>query len=237
MSQPLEGRRLDEHLAMLGRLASILSHDIRNPLGALFILVETLEEELQHLAPDQTAQVAPILVEMKTMLSHMDDLVQDYLSLARLAELRLEPVAFGAVVEAYAQEIHRQCTGRGITLHLEGLSSLGQVRLHQNTFRRALINLIQNAIDAMPQGGALTLRGRQVGCQVCLEVQDTGPGIPDDQLSQLFVPFHTTKSEGTGLGLYIVREILAAHGGTITIISTPGSGTTCVVMLPLAGPE
>jgi signal transduction histidine kinase len=237
MFQTLDIPKLDEHLAMLGRLASTLSHEIRNPLGALFILVEVLEEELQQPSADHAAVVAQMLTDMKTMLSRMDDLVQDYLSLARLAELHREPVELGTVVETYAQEMHKQCACRGITLCLDGLSNLGQVKLHQNTFRRVLTNLMQNAIDAMPQGGKLTLCGRQAGSWACLAVQDTGEGIPADQQSQLFVPFHTTKSDGTGLGLYAVREILAAHGGVITITSTPGTGTTCLVMLPLTAPE
>ena len=237
MSRHLDAQKLDEHLVMLGRLASTLSHEIRNPLGALFVLVDVLEEELQQPMADHSAQVPQLLVEMKTMLSRMDDLVQDYLSLARLAELHLEPVELGAVVETYAQEMHKQCACHGITLRLEGLASLGQVHLHQNAFRRVLTNLMQNAIEAMPQGGKLTLCGRQTGSWAYLEVQDTGEGIPADQLSQLFVPFHTTKSDGTGLGLYVVREIFAAHGGVVTVTSTPGAGTTCRVMLPLVALE
>src|SRR5215510_9107743 len=154
MSQRLGAQKLDKHLVMLGRLASTLSHEIRNPLGALFILIDVLEEELQQPMADHSAQVTQLLVEMKTMLSRMDDLVQDYLSLARLTELRLEPMELGTVVETYAQEMHKQCACRGITLRLEGLSSLGQVHLHQNAFRRVLTNLMQNAIEAMPQGGA-----------------------------------------------------------------------------------
>ena len=237
MSASLDIPRPDEHLARLGRLASTLSHEIRNPLGALFVLVDVIEEELQQPTPNHSAQVAQILAGMKTMLSRIDDLVQDYLSLARLAELRLEPMSLGAVVETSTQEMRKQCADRGITLRFEGLPSLGQVHLHQNAFRRVLINLMQNAIDAMPQGGSLTLCGQQAGSWAYLEVQDTGQGIPADQLSQLFVPFHTTKSDGTGLGLYIVREILAAHGGAITVTSTPGIGTTCHVMLPLVALE
>src|SRR5215475_4605333 len=103
MSQPLDVPKLDEHLAMLGRLASTLSHEIRNPLGALFILIDVLEEELQQPMAGHSVQVPQLLVEMKTMLSRMDDLVQDYLSLARLAELHLDPVELGSVVETYAQ--------------------------------------------------------------------------------------------------------------------------------------
>jgi len=199
--------------------------------------MDVLEEELPQPAADHCAQVAQILADMRTMLSRMDDLVQDYLSLARLAELHREPVELGAIVEAYAQEMHKPCADGGITLRLDGLTRLGQVYLHQNAFRRVLINLMQNAIDAMPQGGELTLCGRQADSWACLAVQDTGEGIPADQLSQLFVPFHTTKSDGTGLGLYVVREILAAHGGVITVTSTPSTGTTCLVMLPLVAAE
>jgi signal transduction histidine kinase len=237
MSQTPGVPKLDEHLAMLGRLASTLSHEIRNPLGALFILVEVLEEELQQPSVDHSTAVTQMLADMKTMLSRMDDLVQDYLSLACLAELHREPVELGAFVETTAQEMHKQCACRGITLRLDGLSNLGQVKLHQNTFRRVLTNLMQNAIDAMPQGGELTLCGQQAGSWAYLQVQDTGEGIPEDQLSQLFTPFHTSKSNGTGLGLYVVREILAAHSGTITVTSTPGTGTSCLVRLPLTAPE
>jgi signal transduction histidine kinase len=214
-----------------------LSHEIRNPLGVLFVLTDVLAEELQQPAADYSAQVAQILADIKIALSRMDDLVQDYLSLARLAELRLEPVELGVIVEIYAQKMHKQRACRDITLRLDGLASLGQVHLHKNAFRRVRINLMQNAIDAMPQGGELTLCGRQAGSWVCLGVQDTGQGMSVDQLSQLFVPFHTTKPDGTGLGLYVVWEVLAAHGGVITVSSTPGIGTTCLVMLPLTAPE
>ena len=237
MSQRSDVPTLDDHFAALGRLASTLSHEIRNPLGVLFILVDTLDEELQQPAPDSAAQVAQILADMKIMLGRMDGLVQDYLSLARLNELHLEPVHLGSVVETHALEIHRQLAACGITLCLKGLASLGQVNLHQNAFRRVLTNLIQNAIDAMPQGGTLTLGGRAAGSWAYLKVQDTGDGIPADQLGQLFMPFHTTKSNGTGLGLYVVREILTAHGGAITVTSTPGTGTTCLVTLPLIALE
>src|SRR5262249_43791058 len=237
MSQPLDIPKLDAHLAMLGRLASTLAHEIRNPLGALFLLIDVLADELQQPAADHSAQVVQILADMRAMLSRMDDLVQDYLSLARLAELRREPVELGAIVETYAREMYKRCVACGITLRLDGLASLGQVKLHENAFRRVLTNLIQNAIDAMPHGGELTLRGRQAGSWACLAVQDTGEGIPADQLSQLFVPFHTTKSGGTGLGLYVVREILAAHSGDITVTSILGTGTTCLVRLPLVALE
>jgi signal transduction histidine kinase len=233
MAEPSESRRLDEHLIMLGRLASSLSHEIRTPLASLFLLVDALEEDLWYPRADSHAQMVQSLTDMKTALICMNELVQDYLSLARLADLRREPVDLGTVVETFALEIQQQLADRAITLHMAGLEGLGQVALHRNAFHRLLVNLVQNAIDAMPQGGTLTFRGWQECTQVHLEVHDSGNGIAEDQLSQLFVPFHTTKPEGTGLGLYVVQEILAAHGGSITLTSTRGIGTTCTLTLPL----
>jgi two-component system sensor histidine kinase AtoS len=107
------------------------------------------------------------------------------------------------------------------------------VALHANTFRRVLLNLVQNALDAMPQGGTLTLRGWQTASHVHLDICDTGAGIPAEQLAQIFEPLYTTKPAGTGLGLYMAREIVAAHDGEIRVTSQVGSGTTFTITLPL----
>jgi len=121
---------------------------------------------------------------------------------------------------------------------LEGVHTLGTLALHPGTFRRALLNLVQNALDAMPQGGLLTLRGQRTATDVRLQVQDTGSGIPPAQLAAIFEPLYTTKPGGTGLGLYIVQEIIAAHGGQVTVESVVGQGTTFTVTLPLeASPQ
>lgn len=237
MAELSESRRLDEHLIRLGRLASSLSHEIRNPLATIFLLVALLEEDLRCPRADSQAQTAQSLADIKTALSRVNELVENYLSLARLADLHREPMDLGTVVATCAREFHQQFADRDITLHMEGLEALGQVLLHRHTFHRLLVNLVQNAIDAMPQGGTLTFRGWQEGTQVHLAVQDSGDGIPEDQLPQLFVPFHTTKPEGTGLGLYVVQEILAAHGGAITLNSLCGRGTTCTLTLPLLAVE
>ena len=112
----------------------------------------------------------------------------------------------------------------GITLQLEALDQLGMVALHNHTLQRALLNLVQNAMEAMPPGGTLTLRGRRQGAAVHLDVRDTGIGIPPEQTTQIFEPLHTTKPGGTGLGLYIVQEVVAAHGGQVAVQSVVGQG-------------
>lgn len=231
---PLQERlRRDENLQMLGRLASSLSHEIRNPLSSIFLHVDILEEELRQPTADSYTQMEESLAAIKAEISRLGDLVEDYLALARLTNLNRQPEALGAVVETFVQEIRRQLAERHIAVHVEESRSLGQVRLHRNAFRRVLLNLIQNAIDAMPQGGEITIRSQRVGSQVHLEVCDTGSGISAEHIPLLFTPFHTTKSEGTGLGLYVVQQIIAAHEGEITVSSTPGAGTTFTILLPL----
>jgi two-component system sensor histidine kinase FlrB len=109
---------------------------------------------------------------------------------------------------------------------------LGLVAFHASTLRRALLNLVQNAVDAMPQGGTVTLEGQGTATQVRLCVQDTGGGIPAEHLEKIFEPLYTTKPGGTGLGLYIVQEIVRAHEGQITVESVVGQGTTFILTLP-----
>lgn len=231
--QPLQERlRHDEHLHMLGRLASSLSHEIRNPLNAIFLHADVLEEELHDASPDSPARMVESLAEIKTEIARLNDLVQDYLSLARLSDLQREPADLGELVASCVQEMQEQLTTRNITLHLAGLEDLELVALHRNAFRRVLLNLIQNAMDAMPDGGTLTFCGQQEDTWVRLQVSDTGTGIPDDQIPLLFTPFHTTKEEGTGLGLYVVQQIIQAHEGEITVTSEPDAGTVFVITLP-----
>jgi two-component system sensor histidine kinase HydH len=119
-----------------------------------------------------------------------------------------------------------------VTIHLQGLADLGSITYHANTLRRAVLNLLHNALDAMPQGGTLTLAGQGTATQVQVQVQDTGSGVPATLLEQIFVPLYTTKPGGTGLGLYIVQEIVAAHGGQVTAQSVEGHGSTFTITLP-----
>jgi signal transduction histidine kinase len=195
--------------------------------------MDLLEEELQALLPEGPAPIAEPLAEIKTQLTRLDDLVQDYLSLARLASLQREPTDIGTFVDDFLQEVAPQVAERAVTLRREGPASLGLTALHANTFRRVLLNLVQNALDAMPQGGTLTLRGWQTASHARLDICDTGTGIPAEQLAQIFEPLYTTKPTGTGLGLYMAREIVAAHDGELRVTSQVGSGTTFALALPL----
>jgi signal transduction histidine kinase len=220
-----------EHFALLGRLAAGVSHEIRNPLAAVFLHVDLLEEELRYPGPDSPVTVAETLAEIKLQLGRVTDLVQDYLSLVRVGAIQPTPQDLGAAVATWVAEAQGQAVAGGVTFQLEGLADLGLVAFHATTLRRAVLNLVHNALDAMPQGGRLTLAAQGTATQVRVEVQDTGWGIPAPQLERIFEPLYTTKPGGTGLGLYIVQEIVAAHEGQVTVESVEGQGTTFTITL------
>jgi PAS domain S-box-containing protein len=220
--------RRTELLVILGQLAATVSHEIRNPLQALTLHLQLLEDDL-HPSGEVAASFAAIKVE----LARMHSVVADYLSLARVPSVRREPVDVGAMLADIVQEQHAQAATRRVTLHLEGAQTLGQLPLHLFTFRRAVLNLVENALDAMPHGGHLTLSGQRTATHLVLAVQDTGVGMAATELPRLFSPLYTTKPEGTGLGLYVVHEIVKAHGGMVDVTSMPEEGTTFTIRLPL----
>jgi signal transduction histidine kinase len=228
-----------QHFALLGQLAAGMSHEIRNPLGAVFLHVDVLAEELQDPSPDSPAAVTDALAEIKTHLARIDNLVQDYLTLVRVGaiERTLQDVGtalqdVGTALQAWVEEWQALAAAGGIIFQRDGLATLGEIRCHTSTLRRALLNLVQNAVEAMPAGGTLTLTGQETATHVQLALRDTGSGIPAVQLARIFEPLYTTKPGGTGLGLYIVHEIVAAHEGQVTVESVVDQGTTVTVTLP-----
>jgi signal transduction histidine kinase len=224
--------RRTERLVLLGQLASTVAHELRNQLGTLVLHMDILDEEFQHATLESGIQRWESWREIKANVARLQEIVQDYLSLARLTIIQRQPADLGAFLERFAQELQGQMAARGIALRCEGLQGLGSVAFHAGTLRRALLNLVQNAVEAMPQGGAITLRGRGMESHVQVEIIDTGCGIPADQLPLLFTPWYTTKPEGTGLGLYVVHEVVTAHGGEIDAASALGRGTTFRLTLP-----
>ena len=196
---------------------------------------DLLEEELRQPSPESAALMAEALAEIKTQLARLDDLVQDYLSLVRVAADPADPRDLGRLVRSGRRNGTALAAPTASPSSWRRWTTSAWSRVHANTLRRALLNLVQNAMEAMPQGGTLTLRGRRRRATVQLDVGDTGIGIPPEQRTQIFEPLYTTKPGGTGLGLYIVQEVVAAHGGQVAVQSTVGHGTTFTITLPLAG--
>jgi len=224
--------RRAHHFATLGRLAAGLTHEIRNPLGALFLHIDLLEEEYRDPSPESPTLIPQTFSEIRTALTRLDELVQDYLSLVRVSTIELNVQDMGAAVQAWAAELESRAAQQGVTIQLEGHATVGPLAFHPSTLRRAVLNVVQNAIEAMPQGGTLTLECARTAREVHLRVRDSGIGMPAEQVLRIFEPLYTTKPGGTGLGLYIVREILVAHEGRVTVESVEGQGTTFTFTFP-----
>jgi PAS domain S-box-containing protein len=233
----LENLRQGEHLMVMGRFASSLSHEIRNQLNAVMLHTDVLSDTLDDMPSDMQHLLEESVVDIRQEISRLHDLVENFLSLARLTRLDLVPVMLATFIEALNEEIEPLLASHGIRLRQCLNTDLGEVKLHTNTFRHLWLNLIHNAIDAMPNGGEVTIRAECSAEEVSLTITDTGTGVATDQIPLLFVPFHTTKPNGTGLGLYVVQEVAAAHHGRVNVSSEVGGGTSFTVTLPVLSPD
>jgi signal transduction histidine kinase len=223
--------------ALLGDIAGKIVHEIRNPLNAIFLHADVVQGELQCPTLDSRTQMMESLADIRMEVKRLYDIMQDYLALARLAVVQYEPEDMGNFLRECGRVMQEQARTRGVMLHLQGLARLGSVSLHKGTLQHAFVNLLQRALDATPQGGTVTLRGRRTASHSIVEIRDTGSAISEERLEILFEPLYSMSSEWTGLELYVVREIVVAHHGAIDIQSAPGQGTTCTVTLPLVARE
>ena len=228
----LDNLRQDEHLMVMGRFASLLSHEIRNQLNAVILQTDVLEDTLEDVPDDSRPLLTESVKDIRQEIMRLYEVVENFLSLARLTRLDLAPIMLATVIEAFNEEVEPILTTHGIELDQAIDTDLGEVGLHVNTFRHLWLNLIYNAVDAMPNGGTVTIRATCSDHEVHLTLADTGVGIAKDQLPLIFMPFHTNKTDGTGLGLYVVQEVAEAHHGRIEVTSQPGQGSTFTISLP-----
>jgi signal transduction histidine kinase len=223
--------------ALLGDIAGKIVHEIRNPLNAIFLHADVVQGELLCPMLDSRTQMMESLTDIRMEVRRLYDIMQDYLALARLAVVQYEPEDMGNFLRECGRVMQEQARTRGVMLHLQGLARLGSVSLHKGTLQHAFVNLLQRGLDATPQGGTVTLRGRRTASHSIVEIRDTGSAISEERLEILFESLYSTGSEWTGMDLYVVREIVVAHHGTIDVQSAPGQGTTCTVTLPLVARE
>jgi signal transduction histidine kinase len=232
MAEHLQTARDHERLAVIGRMASTIVHDIQNTLTSIRGCAPLLAEE--DLPSDQRREFAAILVES---VQRIADMARDLLEFARGEEATLDLRAMN--VDQYLAELRphleRDFRESGIALALD-LECPVSVRIDPPRMNRVIFNLAANARDAMGDNGTFTIASRCAGGYVEIRCSDTGPGIAEEVEGRLFQPFVSYgKPYGTGLGLAICRQIVEAHRGTIEAHSDPGEGATFIVRLPLAG--
>ncbi|HYA30447.1 MAG TPA: PAS domain S-box protein, partial [Acidobacteriota bacterium] len=222
----------NERLAVIGTMAAKFGHELGNPLNGMSLTIQLLEQRLRRQSQVLDEQVASTLSRLKSEISRLNTLLQDFRSLSRKENYNFQSVGLDALVrEAIEIELPRFAEHE---VKVESLvaANLPPVKADVDKMKQVILNLAKNAVEAMPSGGTLRFQGLVTNGAVTLQVSDTGAGIPRE--IDIFEPFFTTKSFGTGIGLTIVRQIVQAHGGSITYSSVPGKGTTFSIGLPLA---
>lgn len=219
--------------ALLGEVAAIFAHEVRNPINNISTGIQLVSSRLgsEH-------ALYPSLDRVRKECDRLNQLMEDVLFFARPLELKFQPLAMPEFVDRIVQRWEPRLHQSRIKLHKTYEADLAQATADPRTLEQVVVNLISNAIQAMADGGTLsiTLSPKQSkrGSMIVLKVADTGPGIPQEQLDRIFDPFFTTKKSGTGLGLAISRRIVIAHQGGIKVESFPDAGTVFEIDLPIA---
>ena len=217
--------RQQEALAQLGKMAAVVAHEVRNPLAGIRGAVQVIGRRLPPGSPE-----ASVVGEIVSRIDTLNDIVQDLLLFARPRALSLTPFDIRQLVDdtlALLRDDPR-FAGNEIDTAIDEIMIVAD----RDQLKLVLLNLVLNALQAMPKQGVLRIASRPVHAGHEILVVDQGPGIPADVREHLFEPFFTTKSRGTGLGLATARRIVESHGGSLRLECPPGGGTTAVVTLP-----
>jgi signal transduction histidine kinase len=215
-------------LSALGQLSAVLAHEIRNPLASIKGAVEVLETEIpwEH-------RKRSFLEAIRAEADRLSKLVNEFLQFARPPRLEMLPIQPNAVVRSVVALVAKQAASSGIDVRTRFAQELPPIMLDGEQMKQALLNLVINAIQAMPAGGRLELATERAGDKFRISVRDSGPGIPVEIRDRLFDPFITTRNGGTGLGLAIAQRLVRQHNGTIRAANRQEGGATFEIEIPV----
>jgi len=224
-----------ERLAALGEMIAGVSHEIRNPLGIIRSTAELLNGRMKE---EKLKMFSSIIVDES---SRLNDILTEFLDFARPKDLRPAPCRLEDILERNLHVLDAEFQRLGVTVERRYKTGEYVVEADFDMLYRAFVNIFANSLQAMPQGGTLTLdtailNGKGGDGVIEVQIQDTGPGIPKEVRKKIFNPFFTTREKGTGLGLAIVQTIIDNHNGEIEVSSLEGQGTTMIIRLPLRQP-
>ena len=228
--------RVGDKLAALHTLSAGVAHELRNPLSAMDLNLQLLEEELreQSSLPEQGARYLRVL---NAECHRLSVILDNFMKFARPGSVGLHEVNVSAIIEHIMALMQFEAEERKIRLEQAVKDPLPSVLGDETAISQVLLNVVVNAFHAMPNGGLCRIAAEahhaNGTCRLIVSVKDTGIGIKKEELARVFEPFYTTKSSGTGLGLAIAYRIMEDHGGTIQVSSTPGIGTTVVLTFPV----
>jgi PAS domain S-box-containing protein len=228
--------RENQRLAVMGATAAVLTHEIANPLNGISITVQVMQRHLleQSTRSGQDDFLSSNLADLKLEIDRLASLLSDFRSLARRPRLHVAPIDLGALVDEVLKMLSSEAESAGVEVAQKIPPDLPVLRADSERLKQVFLNLFKNAIEAMPSGGKLTVSALAQERDIIMNIADTGSGIPEGV--DIFQPFMTTKAHGTGVGMAVVRELLSAHGGTISYKSKQGQGTIFEIKLPLSPP-
>jgi PAS domain S-box-containing protein len=224
-----EFRRMGE-LAAVGQLAASIAHELRNPLSSIKGAAQFLQKEYEN---------EPAIVEFLGIIvdevNGLNRLTTEFLDFARPMQLELKPASINDIVEKTLHLMSVHITDSNVVVKENLTEQVPEIQADESQLEQVLKNMILNSLQAMPEGGMLTVEtGAMPSGGAYISVSDTGVGIPPEKTERIFQPFFTTKTKGTGLGLSVVHKIVENHGGRIDVISEVGKGTTFKIILPRA---
>jgi signal transduction histidine kinase len=226
--QPNQLAELSRRIVALGRLTAGVAHEVKNPLNAMTIHLELLQQKLNN---PPAAQVHIDVIAQQ--IAQLDGVIQGFLKWVRPDEASFAPVEVAPLLTSVLDAVQPEADRAGVALQRGCGDQWLRVDGDAAMLRQAFLNLAQNAIQAMPKGGRLSISCAPVSeGRVAVRVADTGEGIPPENLAKIFDLYFTTKKGGSGIGLPVVYRTVSIHNGSIDVESTVGSGTTFVVNLP-----
>lgn len=224
-----------ERLATMGKLGAQVAHEIRNPLSAIALNVDLLAEEMAESGfghdeiaagqRDQRAEMRALINAIATEVDRLTVVTNDYLRLTRLNPLRKRGEDLRMILDELLTLFQENFNHRHIRVHFEAPPGETLIEADSAQLKQAFMNIVKNAIESMPQGGEIQVRLSTQNRRAVVEIEDSGLGMDEGQLSKIFDPFYTTKESGTGLGLAITQHIVEEHEGVMTCASAPGKGT------------
>ncbi len=220
---------------LIEAVAAGIAHEVRNPLNALQINLQILDQELRALLPEGSGHIYAVLGKISREVSNLDNFVSEFLRYARPPRLKLELVPVGQVLGDLVTFLGPQFADKQVALRLAVGGGPKQIRADSFQLKLALLNLLLNALQATPAGGTVEIAAARDGAQLSIEIRDSGEGVAPERIERVFDVFFTTREGGTGLGLPIARRIIDEHGGSLVLESAPGRGTVARILLPGPG--
>lgn len=226
-------QKLIDQYTEIAQLAGALAHEIKNPLSTIRLNMQLLAEDIDAEASPEQRRAAKRIDVMQRECQRLQDLLDDFLQFARARQLNLKPTNLNVEIEEALEFFEPQAAADGIELIQYLDAELPHVLLDSEAFRGALLNLLLNAKQAMPEGGELVVRTTTAPGNVIVHLIDTGIGMDDNTAAHMFEAFFSTTPGGSGLGLPTTAKIIEAHGGRIQVESEVGRGTQFTIELPV----